>query len=459
MDDFIALAIPATTNDLDHIATATMMGIHDVFPEDPAQPEEDPISHRKMLQGEAAWATVKDILGLTFDGNNKTIWLSSDKRDSLLHTLDLWVRSARTSCGVPFDEFQSTLSKLQHAFLTIPAGRGLLSPFYAILATAPKRVFLARNIDLRNAVVDCRTFLRETVSSPTLCRNLIAGYPDYVGITDASAHGIGGVIIGESKPTAPIVFRAQWPPDISASIVTEDNPTGTITNSDLELAGLLLLWLVMEDTCTVTDAHVALFSDNSPTVHWVQRLAAKHSIVAMQLIRALALRLQLNKASPLTTLHIAGVDNALTDIPSRSFGSEPQWHCTSDTELLTLFNTTFPLPHQASWTVYRPSSAIVMRVTSILQMKVFTADEWRKLPPKGQLIGNVGLPMSSLWEWTLTFKKPRTHIGSASSPDSQHESAQDITGEENRLALERSIALSRPLARRSLWPTAQIQQN
>ena len=65
---------------------------------------------------------------------------------------------------------------------------------------------------------------------------------------------------------------------------------GRITNSDLEMAGLLLLWLVMEDVCpTVEDAHVALFSDNSPMVHWVQWLAAKHSQVAMQLVRALSL--------------------------------------------------------------------------------------------------------------------------------------------------------------------------
>jgi hypothetical protein len=52
----------------------------------------------------------------------------------------------------------------------------------------------------------------------------------------------------------------------------------------------------MEEICDVTNAHVTLFSDNSPTVHWVERLAAKHSKVAMQLIRALALRLQLANA-------------------------------------------------------------------------------------------------------------------------------------------------------------------
>ncbi|KAL7454786.1 hypothetical protein ACHAXS_000340, partial [Conticribra weissflogii] len=37
--------------------------------------------------------------------------------------------------------------------------------------------------------------------------------------------------------------------------------------------------------------HVALFSDNSPTISWVRRLASQGSIVAMYFLRALAFRL------------------------------------------------------------------------------------------------------------------------------------------------------------------------
>ncbi len=368
-------------------------------------------------------------------------------------------RHANNRWGIPFDEFRSTLSKLHHAYLTIPAGKGLLSPFYPLLAAAPKTIFLHQNVPLRNAIADCRTFLRKTVTSPTRCRNLIPGWPDYVGITDASAHGLGGVIIAELKAVPPIVFRAQWPPSITSEIVSTENPNGKLTNSDLELAGLLVFWLVMEEVCVVKNSHVALFSDNSPTVHWVEKLAAKHSKVAMQLICALALRLQLAKTPPLTLLHIAGVDNALTDIPSRSFGSKPKWHCSSDTEFLTLFNSTFPLPNQASWTIFRLSSAIVMRVISTLQMKVFTGDNWRRLPTKGKLLGDVGPPMSSLWDWTLTFKKHRTPSRFDHSQGLQLECKPEVTDEESKLVLEQSLALSRPLARRLPWPEATTQQN
>ena len=207
------------------------------------------------------------------------------------------------------------------------------------------------------------------------------------------------------------------------------------------------------------DSHVALFSDNSPTVHWVQRLAAKHSAIAMQLIRALALRLQLARASPLTPMHIAGVNNSLTDIPSRSFGSVAAWHCTSDTQLLTLFNSTFPLPNQASWTIYHISSKLAMRVISILRMKPFTADEWRRLPEKGRFIGSVGSPMSSLWDWTHTFAKRRTTTESVPFLDLPPELDQEHTmAATNRFELAQSIAQSRPLAQQLLWPGASIQQ-
>ena len=453
MDDFIDLAIPTCQKDLDHLASATMSGIHDVFPPAPT-PATDPISNRKLVKGDGAWANVKDILGMTFDGTVKTIWLSEDKRDALINTLRIWTRKASKRLGIAFHEFRTVLSKLQHAFLTVPAGKGLLSAFYVVLRKQPALVYLHTNINLRNAVADCRTFLRETVSSPTKCRNLVTGWPDFVGITDASGHGLGGVIIGERRAVAPIVFRLQWPPDISDNIVSDSNPDGTITNSDLELAGLLMLWLVMEDVCEVENSHVALFSDNSPTVHWVQRLAAKHSTVAMQLIRALALRLQLAKASPLTPMHIAGVNNSLTDIPSRSFGSDAAWYCKTDAQLLTLFNKTFPLPNQGSWTVFRLSSRIATRVISILRMTAFTADEWRRLPEKGKLIGSVGSPMSSLWEWTHTFAKQPTQSEFVPCLDLPPVSDQEHMVAKSRLELEQSIALSRPLARRSLWTEA-----
>jgi hypothetical protein len=167
----------------------------------------------------------------------------------------------------------------------------------------------------------------------------VSGWPDYVGIVNAFSYGVGGVVIGELVECIPTVFQWEWPPDIKSSIRLDTNPTGSLTNSDLEMAGVLLLWLVMEKVCHPRqEKRVALFSDNSPMVSWVTRLASQRSLVAEHLVQALALRLKSSRTCPLTALH------------SRSFGSNPAWHCKADSDFFTLFNSFFPLPLQNSWT-------------------------------------------------------------------------------------------------------------
>ena len=100
--------------------------------------------------------------------------------------------------------------------------------------------------------------------------------------------------MGEVKACIPTVFRLDWTDDIKDLF-----HKGNITNPDLEMAGSLILWLVMEKVCSkLRAAYVALISDNSPTIRWVKRLAARGSLVTMQLARALTLRLKKAGASP-----------------------------------------------------------------------------------------------------------------------------------------------------------------
>ena len=74
-------------------------------------------------------------------------------------------------------------------------------------------------------------------------------------------------------------------------------------------------------------------------------------------------------ASPLTPLHTAGEENDMTEIPSRSFGSNISWFCKNDTDLLNVFNKKKYFPYQAFWTVFSPSKAVSMKVVSVLRMQ------------------------------------------------------------------------------------------
>ena len=197
---------------------------------------------------------------------------------------------------------------------------------------------------------------------------------------------------------------------------------------------------------------MALFSDNSPTVSWVRKMAAKGSKVADQLLRAIALRMRLKHISPLTPMHISGEENAMTDIPSRSWGSTEKWHCKTDGELLNLFNLTFPLPTQSSWTVYRPSPGIKSRIISVLRMQVLEMDEWRRLPRPGKHIGETGTPTANLWDWTLSYRKESGETSTSTSKLSWGQSGRGPGDMGVRSEVERFQRRSRPLTRRSVWP-------
>jgi hypothetical protein len=187
-------------------------------------------------------------------------------------------------------------------------------------------------------------------------------------------------------------------------------------------------------------------------------LASKRSLVAEQLVQALALCLKTVHACPLTPMHIEGKCNAIADTPSRLFGSNPVWTCTSDSYLLTLFNTRFLLPEKHSWTVYRPNCAVAMRVISALWMKPFVLDDWRRLPTRGRCVRKIGAPTLNTWAWIRTYNRSHIPHESNASQDLQPEHKQGSMDKDDRSRVARSLALSWLLARGSLWPATKTQQ-
>ena len=461
VDDYVPMAIATSQEQVRQVARGVLHGIHDIFPAD-ENDDNDPVSMKKLKKGEGTFALQKEILGFDFDGESKTMVLSHDKRVFLLAILHKWVRTFdRGKAGVPFPEFESVIAKTRHAFIAIPAGKGLMTPFNKLLQRRPDIVYFHRNKALQQALLGCQDLIRQSSKEPTPCRELVMGESDYVGVKDASIHGVGGVVVGHNKACVPTVFRMAWPQDIKDEVQkTNDKKGGKLTNSDLECAGLLLLWLVIEAVCDPQPGdHIALFSDNSPTVSWVERMAARGSLVADQLLRALTLRLKVKHVSPLTPMHIEGKKNSLTDVPSRSFGSNLAWYCANDDELLTLFDSMFTLPDQSSWTVFRLSSAISIRVISILRMQVFGMDEWRRLPRLGKHIGSTGKPTANLWEWTLTFREQLSEMAHEHSQDLQQECDVEAVVAAEKSKLTRYRRRSRPLARRSPWPAASTPRS
>ena len=212
-------------------------------------------------------------------------------------------------------------------------------------------------------------------------------------------------------------------------------------------------WLVIEEVCSqLRAAYVVLLRNNSTTVGWVKRLLERGQLVAMQVVQALALQLKKAGESPLTPLHISGEENAMMDITSRLFGSNPSQFCKNDTDLLNFFNTHLPFPNQASWNVFRPSSTVSMNIISVLLMNHFEMREWLQLKKAGKHVGKIGVSLSALWEWSLGYRMPRTRRNFGASQASQLAYTWAAMVEANKLQLAQYLGRSRLLIRRSIWP-------
>jgi hypothetical protein len=119
----------------------------------------------------------------------------------------------------------------------------------------------------------------------------------------------------------PTVWRIQWPAGITNKVVSATNPAGTITNSDLEMAGVLLHELVLQTTVgreKMRGAQAAMGCDNSPALSSTNRMGTRSdSPISFRLLRGLAMRQRLNRSAPPAVFHVAGIDNILADVASR----------------------------------------------------------------------------------------------------------------------------------------------
>jgi len=75
----------------------------------------------------------------------------------------------------------------------------------------------------------------------------------------------------EDESHAPIVWREPFPPHLQAALVSFDNPKGTVTNSDLELAATIAHQDVLVHTFDLHERTIHTGSDNTPAVYWQRK--------------------------------------------------------------------------------------------------------------------------------------------------------------------------------------------
>ena len=447
VDDFMAATNDLGEENLTNVARSMLHAIHAIFPPPniTGHAGEDSVSIKKIDNGDGRWDYVKEILGWMINGRTYSITLPADR----LHKIILQINKAKRKKQVPLNEMQKLAGKLQHASFAMPGGWGLFSPVQRALKNDPKMIKMDE--ELVECLEDWRTILKHLAVHPTHVLQLVDGYPDFLGYTDACKKGAGGVWMGLTEDIGYVVWRVEFPEDIQDDLCTQENPNGSVTMNDLELAGVVLGWLVLEKLVpNLRFKHVGMNCDNSSAVSWSNKYRTAKSIPAARLLRLLSLRMHRRQVSPLLVISIAGDDNDMADKSSRSFGSKGNAFKLNES-LTEFFNSNYPLPQNNSWKEFVIPSELYSRVMSCVRGERSKMGQLLRLKRVDKSIGDIGANTYDIGTaapfWTM---RPNLNPTSSSRPMLQG-SGQDSTAREVRLKFKPLVKRSRPSPRPSSW--------
>ncbi|KAI2509948.1 hypothetical protein MHU86_4513 [Fragilaria crotonensis] len=253
VDDFILAA--QTTRHQRRVMCTALHSIDRVLrPLSPADrsSRKEPVSVKKLRQGDACWSTRKVVLGWDLDTVADTLRQKSRHRLRLTRQV--------------FDS---------------------LADFRLIAASLRDRP----------------TRLREFVPS---------GIPVAFGACDACGRGMGGVWFRPNQ--GPIVWRATFPRAIQRALVTSDNRSGTLSISDLELAGTLAHKhaLVQCNPAAVAERLIWMAGDNRASLAWATKGSSTTRSARAYLLRLNALHQRRFRYVPHHDF-IAGKSNVMAD--------------------------------------------------------------------------------------------------------------------------------------------------
>ena len=163
-----------------HLLDSTQT-VHYVFPSPLISKHRgiDPISIKKLEQGEGLWEFRKIILGWLFDGIERKITLPTEK----LTLISKEIKAVYRKKAIPLQRHQQLVGKLRHASFGIPTGKGLFTPLHAALKGGKQYIKLTSL--LIATIRDWRVLINITLQDPVKTRQLFLREPEFIGECDA----------------------------------------------------------------------------------------------------------------------------------------------------------------------------------------------------------------------------------------------------------------------------------
>jgi len=268
----------------------------------------------------------------------------------------------------------------------LPAARGLFSQMQLALRTDSKHcINLSKGVHA--ALDDFRYLHKDIANRPTRLQEIVPLDPVMTKYNDTSGFACGGVVIpnntavSRNKKCNPILLRASFPKAIQKRLVSSKNPTGDVTNSDLELVAGIVSNDAAAQNFDIRERTVHSNTDNTPTVFWMRKGSTTTSNAPAYLLRAhQALHQRFHRYVHRIDF-VKGEHNDISDIPSL----KPHW---SDEELLTYFNLHYPQP--LPWKIWTPPKEMMSCMTSCLLRKTFPRESLLRQPTASGFTGAIG---------------------------------------------------------------------
>ena len=371
---------------------------------------QEPISVKKLKKGDACWGTRKTILGWIIDTVQETIELTPRRLQRLKDILDDLPRSKKR---IAVKEWHKIVGELRSMSLAVPGLRGLFSLMQeAFRSEHRKRIRLTAG--LHDFLDDIRHLVADLTHRPTRYRELVPTDPVVIGASDAAGPGMGGVFFHkQGGQTKAYLWRKPFPDSVQRNLVSYENPTGTITNSDLELAGTIGQADMIVTTVDCRERTIHTATDNTPALSWQLKGSATTTGPAAYLLRLQALHQRhhryLGKYS-----HISGPLNQMADDTSRL------WKLSNE-ELLSHFNASYP--QETPWTMLQLSNKLDSSLISALHRTRPDVEFLSPTAPSVQDTGESGSDTAMPWAWSPRFGTTKTPFPTSKSSPS--ESAMD----------------------------------
>jgi hypothetical protein len=382
LDDFMALAQPPVHT---HTMRTLLHSIEAIFYDTPpTTPRRAVISHSKIDKGDASWSTTKTILGWLIDTASMTMTLPPHRQLRLITILEAVSQKHRLSRT----KWQQLLGELRSMALAISGAKFHFSLLQNALTSQLGRRIRITSL-LRTALQDWKTLMLQ-LSNPIALHSIVPQVPDILAGCDASLAGVGGWLWRPAQPQILHVWRYPFPTTIQRLMVSVNNPSGTVNNSELELAAIVLSAHIAADISDLPHPTIWCASDNMAAVAWANNGSTSSNSPSAFLLRLLG-HLSQRRRFTLAAQYVSGTSNIIADTLSRRF----------DLSLTHLASSALPsVAPQTSLQIVHPHSDAISNVISALSRQIAPEASPKEIPTLSAPPGPSG--NSFVWSYART---------------------------------------------------------